>query len=84
MLPIEGYFDHLYLDQGQIYVAGCYDLHCIDPFGQIIWKSEGLAIDGVIVESFEGELVIGAGEWDPPDGWRPFALDRLTGKTIAP
>ncbi len=82
VLPIEGYFGHVYYDGGRFYVAGCYELYCIAPSGQVIWKSEGLGIDGVIVEVFDDQRISGAGEWDPPDGWRPFVIDRSTGKKV--
>lgn len=83
VLHIDGYFGHLYLDQGRLYVAGCCDLYCIEPSGQIIWTAEGLGIDGVVIEEFGEERINGVGEWDPPGGWRPFVLDRFTGRKIA-
>lgn len=81
-LPIEGYFGHLYLDRGLLYVAGCCDLHCVDLSGRIVWRSEWLGIDGVMVEVFEEHQIKGVGEFDPPGGWRPFSLDRLTGRKV--
>lgn len=76
---LEGYFGHLYQDQEHCYVASGHDLLCLEMPGRIKWRTERLGIDGVIIESIEGDVLHGAGEWDPPGGWRPFSLDRRTG-----
>lgn len=86
---IEGYFGHLYSnhnikgsDNKSIYAASELCLYKFTMDGQLIWKSETLGIDGVIVEKIEDNIISGLGEWDPPDGWEKFRLQNDTGKPI--
>ncbi|UPT66264.1 MAG: hypothetical protein M0D57_17570 [Sphingobacteriales bacterium JAD_PAG50586_3] len=82
-LEVDGYFGHIYTNNGLFYVADASYLHCINTKGEAVWKSNPLGIDGVIVEDFDETFISGAGEWDPPDGWRDFKLDLVTGKIIS-
>jgi hypothetical protein len=70
---------HLYFDAELFYVADASGLHCIDKTGNIRWSNLGLAIDGVIVNEFTGDKIIGSGELDPPGGWEDFSIDKVTG-----
>src|SRR5687768_4031465 len=81
-IELEGYFGHVYMDGLLFYVAGASELYCLDKAGQIVWKKGDLGIDGVIVEQFENNAILGVGEWDPPDGWKPFKLSKATGELI--
>jgi hypothetical protein len=78
-LKMNGYFGHLYFDAELFYVADASGLHCIDKTGNIRWSNLGLAIDGVIVNEFTGDKIIGSGELDPPGGWEDFSIDKVTG-----
>lgn len=81
-IKVEGYFGHVYLDDKLFYVAGASELYCLDKRGKIIWRNSNLGIDGVIVETFQDNVILGTGEWDPPNGWRNFRLDKSTGDLI--
>lgn len=81
-IKIEGYFSHVYLIDKLFYVAGANGLYCLDNMGKIIWMNLNLGIDGVVIENFDNEVIFGAGEWDPPNGWRKFRLNKLTGELI--
>jgi hypothetical protein len=50
----------------------------IQPDTTTAWRADGVAIDGVRFEGAADGIVRGSDEWDPPSGWRPFAL-RLDG-----
>jgi hypothetical protein len=82
--PIEfpGYFGRVYVDEKLFYVAGDSELYCLDINGAILWKTSALGIDGVIVNKIDSEFILGAGEWDPPAGWRNFKLNKFTGHLI--
>jgi hypothetical protein len=82
VLELYWYFGHLYLDDKLFYVADASGLHCVDRNGKVIWKNKKLGIDGVEVEEFADEVILGTGEWDPPGGWRKFKLSKLTGELI--
>ena len=81
-LKLEGYFGHMYVDNELFYVAGASGLYCMDKNGRILWKNINLGVDGVIVETFGDEVILGTGEWDPPNGWRDFKLKKSTGELI--
>lgn len=78
-LKMEGYFGHLYFDRDVFYVADAGGLYCVDKNASINWQNNNLAIDGVIIKEFGENKISGSGDWDPPDGWRDFILDKQTG-----
>ena len=81
-LKMEGYFGHLYTDNGFFYLADAQGLYKIDKKANLNWHNNNLAIDGVIVTEFTPEKIKGSGEWDPPGGWRDFILNKETGIII--
>lgn len=82
VLPMHGYFGHLYYHENCFYVADAEGLYSIDNTGAIIWHSKSLGIDGVVVYDFTNDTITGQGEWDPPSGWRDFILDKHTGMLL--
>lgn len=78
-LKMNGYFGHLYFNAELFYVTDASGLHCIDKTGNIRWSNLGLAIDGVIINEFTGDKIMGRGELDPPGGWEDFSIDKATG-----
>jgi hypothetical protein len=81
-LKLDGYFGHLYLNDKLFYVASARGLYCVNDRGKLIWQNVNLGIDGVIIETFENDAISGTGEWDPPNGWRNFRLNKSTGAVI--
>jgi len=82
-LKLEGYFSHLYSDDGLFYVADAGGLFCIEKNGTIRWHNNNLAVDGVIIYEFTSNEILGSGEWDPPGGWRNFTLNKKTGTLVS-
>jgi hypothetical protein len=78
-LNIYGYFGNINFNEGYFYVADASSIYCIDKKGVVIWENTNLGIDGVIINDFSENEIIGSGEWDPPNGWRKFKLDKKTG-----
>jgi hypothetical protein len=76
------YFGHFYPGDDWLIIASGYRLLLIEPAGSVAWKTEMLGLDGVIVDSIEGAVIHGQGEWDPPGGWRPFQVRLDTGEKI--
>jgi hypothetical protein len=74
------YFGHLYPAGGYLLVASGERLIRLRPNGSLLWTSDRLGIDGVIVHAVEEGIIRGDGEWDPPGGWRPFRLSLETGQ----
>ncbi|MFN0315730.1 MAG: hypothetical protein ACKVQA_11920 [Burkholderiales bacterium] len=81
-IRLGSYFGHMYQAQNDLLVASAERLFLVAPGGAAIWQSEPLGIDGVVVERIDGELVHGEGEWDPPDGWRPFSVSLRDGQLV--
>ena len=57
---VSGYFGHLYYDNELFYIADASGLHCIDRNGKIHWTNAELAIDGVIVNEFTDNKILGS------------------------
>lgn len=81
-LPMRGYFGHCYVWNDLFFVTDATGLYCLSRSGIQLWHNDQLAIDGVVVESFDGDIIKGSGEWDPPGGWRPFLLNSQTGELV--
>lgn len=81
-LEMNGYFGHLYHDKEAFYTADANGLHCINKNGEILWSNNELGIDGVIVNEFADNKILGCGEFDPPGGWVDFSIDRATGDRL--
>lgn len=89
---LDGYFGHLYSAEEleaepplfSVLVASASELLSFSLAGALQWRTGGLGIDGVTVESVQGGAIRGSGEWDPPGGWEAFCFSALTGaKNVA-
>ncbi|MDJ1469436.1 hypothetical protein QNI19_14005 [Cytophagaceae bacterium DM2B3-1] len=83
VLPMLGYFGHLYLHKDSFHVADAEGIYCINKCGDVVWHNKSLGIDGVVIKEFTESEIRGSGDWDPPGGWKDFILDCKTGKNIA-
>lgn len=79
---LESYFGHIYATPDYLLVASAEIVRRFDRGGGLLWSSERVGLDGVVVHDAGPPLVRGEGEWDPPGGWRPFALDAETGVVV--
>lgn len=88
LYPLDGYFGHMYgaveletpeLATGLL-VTSASELLRFDDDGQLLWRSPGLGIDGVLVDGIRHGVISGRGEWDPPGGWLPYSLQLRSGK----
>ncbi len=88
---MDGYFCNLFdaddlntvADDFCILASSSSELFAFDQDATLLWKAEGLGIDGVIAHDATATQIRGEGEWDPPDGWEPFIVDRRTGERIS-
>lgn len=81
-VPLDGYFGHFYIASDTLLIASAERLLCLRPDRSLAWTSEVLGIDGVVVHAADADVIEGAGEWDPPGGWRSFRLSTATGELI--
>ena len=79
-VALESYFGHVYPTRDYLLLASGERLFRMEPDRSILWKSEPLGIDGVVVREPGPTVVRGEGEWDPPGGWRPFAVFAIDGR----
>jgi len=79
-ISLGAYFGHLYQTRDYLLLASGEGLFRMEPDRSILWKNQELGIDGVVVHEPNPPVVRGEGEWDPPGGWRPFAVMASDGK----
>ena len=65
-VALESYFSQLYATRDYLLVASGERLFRMEPDRSILWKTEPLGIDGVVVHEPRPPVVRGEGEWDPP------------------
>ncbi|MDN3657439.1 hypothetical protein QWZ08_17435 [Ferruginibacter paludis] len=82
IISLDGYFGNFRIYDDKIFVCSAGDVTCLSLDGEVKWKSESIAIDGVIINSFENNIIYCSCEWDPPGGWRPYRLSFQTGATL--
>jgi hypothetical protein len=78
-VELDACFDAFRPEGDRLLVVSGQDITCLDERGAILWRSEPLGIDGVVIQSVDNGLISGDGEWDPPGGWRPFVISLADG-----
>lgn len=74
-----GYFATFCAGADYLLVATGESVLRLSQHGTVTWCTDNLGLDGVVIHSVEDGIIRGEGEWDPPGGWRPFALRLDTG-----
>jgi hypothetical protein len=82
VVGLGSYFAKFYATQEYLLIASGLGLLRFSPSGEVLWKTSGLALDGVVVKRVDENRVTGEGEWDPPSGWKPFVLRLDSGDRI--
>ena len=78
-VSLDHYFGSFHVLDDALLVPSGDRVRCIAPDGSTKWTSAVVGIDGVLIYSVRDGVVEGEGEWDPPEGWRPFRLSLVTG-----
>lgn len=87
---LDGYFGHMY-DIGDIksldvrfsvLVTSASEVLALSRTGDLLWARPHLGVDGVVLHSASADQLTGAGEWDPPGGWREFTLLASSGAVV--
>ena len=76
------YFGHLYPTAEYLLIASGDRLFRMEPDRSILWKTEAIAIDGVVVHDPGPPVIRGSVELDPPGGWEPFTISVADGRRI--
>ncbi|TGM58572.1 hypothetical protein [Leptospira adleri] len=75
-VPIDAYVTAIYAQARQLFVSTASEVLCFDDNLDLIESYHNLGIDGVTIENVTNDSIAGAGEWDPPGGWRTFKIQR--------
>jgi len=78
------YFGHLYTGEGFLLVASGSNLWRFDSEAALVWTTQDVGLDGVLVHDVGSGVIRGDGEWDPPGGWLSFRVDLDTGTILEP
>jgi hypothetical protein len=79
---LSGYFGHLYVEPTYCLATGASDILRLNPDGTLMWRRDGCAMDGILIDRVDGDAITGSAQWDPPDDWRPFKLSLETGQPL--
>lgn len=82
VLSCDMYFGYFYKNKNKLYVASNSQLFCFSSNCQLLWESEKIAIDGVIVNEFLSDCIIVSCEIDPPNHWIEYQLSIYTGAVL--
>ena len=83
-INLDAYFISFYQQAEYVLVSSGDRVHSIGAEGLLIWRSAELGNDGVVVEDVRGGTIRGRGEWDPPGGWKSFAISEADGSGCQP
>lgn len=82
-VSLESYYGGFYPTSDYLLIASGERLFRMEPDRSILWRSAVIACDGLVVDDAGPPVVRGKAEWDPPGGWRPFAVFVADGKAAA-
>jgi hypothetical protein len=81
-VALDSYYGYLYPTPDYLLIASGDRLFRMEPDRSILWTTELLAIDGVVVDDPGPPLIRGEAEHDPPGGWERFAVSAADGRTV--
>ena len=77
------YFGSFHIHKDRLYIASSSRLFCFDSDCELVWKSEEIAVDGVIVNDFSETALSVSCETDPPGGWISCQLSLYNGELLS-
>ena len=80
VVDLGAYFCKLHTTENCLFAASGERIHALDSIGEILWISDRLGIDGVVINGISDNFLLGEGEFDPPGGWEPFKISLADGK----
>lgn len=82
LILLDWYFSSYAINDDHIFVCSASDITCMSFRGDIVWRSAGIAVDGVIIDAVNHTTLTCSCESDPPGGWKTREIDLLTGKVL--
>lgn len=81
-IEVQDYFGYFVDDRDILYVLGCCYIMAFNSHLELLWKTDNLAIDGVVFKYIEGNTMTVSCEMDPPGGWIDRKISLLDGSVI--
>ena len=81
-IELGSYYGHVSPTADYLLIASGERLFRLAADRSLVWTSDVLGIDGVVVHEAGADLIQGDGEWDPPGGWEPFTVSARDGKRL--
>lgn len=81
-IDVDCYFGYFYKHNQLLYITSASEVLVFDNDIHLLWKSEKLAIDGVVIKEFSEDCIYLSCEMDPPGGWIERKLDLRTGREV--
>lgn len=78
------YFGYFYIYNNKLYITSNDRLFCFNHNCDMLWQTEKIAIDGVIVNGFSEKSLLVSCETDPPGGWIQYQISIFNGKILSP
>lgn len=82
-LSCDMYFGYFYINRDKLYVASNSRLSCFNPNCELLWTSEKIAADGLIVDEFLSDRIVVSCEIDPSDHWEQHQLLIHSGELVS-
>lgn len=81
-IGVSMYFGCFCEDGDRLYVASESRLYCFSCTCELIWTSESIAVDGIIINGIKDHYIELSCEREPPGGWTDCVLSKDDGKEI--
>jgi hypothetical protein len=80
-VSLGGYYGHLHPTPSYLLIASADRLFRMEPDRSVLWRTDTLAVDGVVVHDAGPPIIRGEAEQEPPRGWEPFTITATDGRT---
>lgn len=80
IFDLGAYFCKFHATANCLFAASGQNIHAFNSQGELLWVSNMLGIDGVVINEITEDFLLGEGEFDPPGGWKPFKINLTDGK----
>ena len=68
-ITLDMYFGYFYYNSRYFFVTSSSQLLCFNDRCELCWQADDLAVDGVVIDEFQGDFIYISCELDPPGGW---------------
>jgi len=81
-IELGSYYGHMYPTSDYLLIASGERVFRLDAGRSVLWRTDVLAVDGVVIHDPGPPIIRGDAEHDPPGGWQPFAVLASNGHAV--